>query len=78
MANTIDEIRAALASDIADAQSIDVSGDGRHFNIKVVAPSFEGMSTLERHRRVLNALKDLMAGNDAAVHAIDSIKATPS
>ena len=50
----------------------------RHFNIKVVAPSFEGLSTLERHRKVLNALKELMAGHDAPVHAIDSIRATPS
>lgn len=78
MANTLDEIREALQANIGDAQSIDVSGDGRHFNIKIVAPSFEGLNTLERHRKVLNALKELMAGNDAPVHAIDSIKATPS
>lgn len=73
-----DEVRKALASGIPDAASIDVSGDGRHFNIKVVAPSFEGLSTLERHRKVLNAIKDLMAGDNAPVHAIDSIRATPS
>ena len=77
MGNTLDDIKAALTSGIPDAKSIDVSGDGRHFNIKVVAPCFDGMSTLERHRKVLNAIKDLMAGDDAPVHAIDSIRATP-
>lgn len=78
MASTLDNLRAALAEGIPDAASIDVSGDGRHFNIKVVAPCFEGLSTLERHRKVLSAIKELMAGDDAPVHAIDSIRATPS
>jgi acid stress-induced BolA-like protein IbaG/YrbA len=78
MASTLDDIRSALETSISDAQSVDVTGDGRHFNIKVVAPCFEGLSTLERHRKVLNALKELMAGDDAPVHAIDSIRATPS
>ena len=78
MSSVLEDIRQALAKAIDDAETIDVNGDGRHFNIKVVAPSFEGMSTLERHRRVLNAIKDLMAGDDAPVHAIDSIRASAS
>ncbi len=78
MASTLESIRTALAAGIADAQTIDVSGDGRHFNIKVVALSFYGLSTLERHRKVLNSLKELMAGDDAPVHAIDSIRASAS
>jgi stress-induced morphogen len=78
MGNPLDDIKTALSADIPDAQSIEVSGDGRHFNIRIVAPSFEGLSTLERHRKVLNAIRDLMAGDDAPVHAIDSIRATPS
>ncbi len=77
MASILNELRTALQTGIADATSIDVSGDGRHFNIAIVAPSFEGQSTLERHRRVLGAIRELMAGDDAPVHAIDSIKASP-
>ena len=67
-------IREALASALPGAE-IDVRGDGRHFQLAVVSSAFEGKSTLERHRLVLGALKELMGGDDARVHAIDSISA---
>jgi acid stress-induced BolA-like protein IbaG/YrbA len=73
MSSINDAIRDAIAAQIADAQ-IAVSGDGRHFNIEVTAAAFDGLNTLERHRLVLSSLKELMAGDDAAVHAIDSLK----
>jgi stress-induced morphogen len=73
MSAITDAIRDAIAGQIADAKIL-VAGDGRHFNIEVTAAAFEGLNTLERHRLVLGALKELMAGDDAAVHAIDSLK----
>lgn len=69
-----DAIRSALADALPGAE-IEVRGDGRHFQLTVVSAAFEGKSTLERHRLVLGALKELMAGDAAPVHAIDSIAA---
>jgi acid stress-induced BolA-like protein IbaG/YrbA len=69
-----DSIRAALLAALPGAD-VDVRGDGRHFQLAVVSSAFEGKNTLERHRLVLGALKELMAGDAAPVHAIDSIQA---
>jgi len=78
MSSTREALHEALAANI-EAASIEVTGgDGGHFCIAITAPVFEGKSTLERHRLVLNSIKDLMAGHDAPVHAIDSIKANAS
>jgi BolA protein len=46
-------------------------GGESHFNVTVVAPAFEGLSRLERQRRINAALKEELAG---PVHAL-SIKA---
>lgn len=73
MSSINDQIRAAIVSQLNDAQ-VEVSGDGRHFNLAVTSTAFEGLGTLERHRLVLSSIKELMAGDDAAVHAIDSLK----
>lgn len=72
-----DTIREAIAAQIRDAR-IEVSGEGGHFNIAVVSPVFEGLGTLERHRLVLNAIKELMAGEQAPVHAVDSLRTSTS
>lgn len=69
-----DAIRQAIATQIRDARVEVSGGDGGHFAIAVVSPAFEGLGTLERHRLVLNAIKDLMAGDQAPVHAVDSLK----
>ncbi len=69
-----DSIREAIEHAIAGAE-VGVTGDGRHFQLTVVSTAFEQKSTLERHRMVLGALKALMAGDAAPVHAIDSIVA---
>jgi len=67
-------ITRAIEEAIEGAE-VDVSGgQGGHFELAVTSSSFEGKSTLERHRMVLGAIRDLMAGHDAPVHAIDSIR----
>lgn len=40
---------------------------GTHFAIEIVSPAFRGLSRLERHRAVYDALADEMA---AGLHAI--------
>ena len=42
--------------------------------IEAVSPVFEGKSRLESQRLVLNAIRHLMAGENAPVHAVDAIK----
>ena len=57
MSSTREALHEALAANI-EAASIEVTGgDGGHFCIAITAPVFEGKSTLERHRLVLNSIK---------------------
>lgn len=74
MSGIEDEISKAINSTIANA-TITVGGSGNgHFTLEVVSNAFDGLNTLERHRLVLQSIKELMAGHEAPVHAIDSLK----
>ena len=76
---TIEEqIKQAIETSVPDSTA-EVGGDGRHFEIQVVSPVFEGKRTLEKQRIVYAALNDLMAGSNAPVHAIALLETlTPS
>lgn len=74
MNDVIAEMKKALAAAIPDG-TIEVTGaGGGHFVIEAVSPVFEGKSRLESQRLVLNAIRHLMAGENAPVHAVDAIK----
>ena len=67
---TIEEqIKQAIEKSLRNS-TVEVGGDGRHFEIKVVSPEFDGKRTLEKQRMVYAALKHLMDGSNAPVHAI--------
>ena len=68
-------IEKAIKEKIEGAD-VSVRGGGGHFEIAVVSNVFAGKSTLEKHRLVLSAIAHLMKGDDAPVHAVDSIRAT--
>jgi len=68
-----DAIRDAILLQIPDAK-VQASGGGGHYQVEVVSPVFEGKSMLQSQRLVLGAIKHLMAGELAPVHAVDSIK----
>ena len=70
-----DAIEQAIKAAIPDAQ-VRAKGGGGHFEIEVVSATFEGKRTLHKHRAVLSAIKHLMAGDAAPVHAVDRISAT--
>lgn len=74
MGDIHEAIRGAVAAAIEDAEIVVGGGQGGHFTIAVTSPAFAGKNTLERHRMVLGAIKDLMAGDQAPVHAIDEIR----
>lgn len=68
----LDQVKQAIESSIPGSQAT-VRGGGGHFEIEVVASQFAGMRILAQQRLVLQSIKELMAGNDAPVHAVDRI-----
>lgn len=57
-----------------DGATAEVTGGGGHFTIVVRAAIFEGKGMLENHRLVMAAIAPLMKGNDAPLHAVDSLR----
>ncbi len=62
-------LKQMIESGIPDAQADakDLHGTGDHFELTVVAASFEGKSLVQRHRLVYDALGDAM---QSEIHAL--------
>ena len=73
MITTVEQVKAWLEEGIQDA-IIEVNGDGRHFEARIVSAQFVGKNTLSRHRLVYQALGDKM---DEAIHALSLTTLTP-
>jgi len=71
--SVIDALREAIERQIPDSRA-EVNGGGGHFNIEVTSPVFVGKNMLESQRMVYGAIADLMKGDRAPVHAVDSLK----
>jgi acid stress-induced BolA-like protein IbaG/YrbA len=69
----IGKLRAAIEAALP-CDSLDVSGSGGHFEIRVVSAAFKGKNTLAKQRLVLGAIASLMKGDGAPVHAIDVLE----
>ena len=52
----------------------DPMNDGAHFEATVISEAFVGMSLVQQHRRVMQSLSDLLAGD---VHALALKTYTP-
>ncbi|HEY2516246.1 MAG TPA: BolA family protein [Polyangiaceae bacterium] len=65
-----DAVRAALP----DAEVQATAGGGGHYTLSVASKAFAGKSMMESHRLVYAAIAPLMKGDQAPVHAIDSLK----
>jgi stress-induced morphogen len=70
----IDAMREAIAAAVPNATIEIRSGGGGHFALSVTSAAFEGKRSLEKQRMVYGALKQFMGGDDAPVHAIDSLE----
>ncbi|AUX47360.1 hypothetical protein SOCE26_088790 [Sorangium cellulosum] len=68
-----DALKRAIEEKI-EGSTAEVTGGGGHFNLVVTSPVFAGKSMLESQRLVYSAIAHLMAGDQAPVHAIDSLK----
>lgn len=69
------EIERAIAEAIPGARVEVQNASPGHFVITVRSQAFEGKRLLEKQRMVLSAIKHLMAGDAAPVHAVDKIHA---
>jgi acid stress-induced BolA-like protein IbaG/YrbA len=67
------EIRAMIEAKLSST-SIEVDGDGTHFEAVIVSPEFEGKSLLERHKLVYEVLGDAMKER---IHALSLKTYTP-
>jgi len=63
------EIEKLIRSGIPDSQVTirDLAGDGEHYAAEVVAESFRGLSRVEQHKMVYDALQGNMGG---VLHAL--------
>lgn len=71
--SVIDALRSAIEASIPNSE-VHVVGGGGHYRLDVVSPEFAGKGLLDRQRLVYGAIADLMKGENAPVHAIDSLK----
>ena len=67
------EIKAAIESAMPGARA-EVRGGGGHYEITVRSTEFTGKSTLQKQRMVLSAVKHLMSGDGAPLHAVDKLE----
>jgi len=66
-----DAIRAILVQAFPDAVELDVedrTGTGDHFQVTVASAGFEGLSLLDQHRRVNDALATPLG--DGSIHEL--------
>ena len=68
------EIGERIERAIPGAKVTEADGDGHHFRVRVVADAFDGLSLLERHRKVNEVFAGELGGR---IHALSMSCATP-
>jgi stress-induced morphogen len=66
-----DHVRGLLDGAFPDAAELDVqdrTGGGDHFQVLVVSPRFDGLTLVEQHRLVYDALAEPLA--DGTIHEL--------
>lgn len=67
-------VRGYIAQGL-ECEHLTVSGDGQHFEAVIVASSFEGLRSIQRHQKVYAVLGDRMR---AEIHALSMKTLTPA
>lgn len=62
------EVKDLLESRLAAAR-VEVTGDGRHFDILIVSDAFDGLSRLKKQQLVYGALQEEIASG--TIHAVN-------
>ena len=68
-----DKIKQRIETAIPNAQVDVMAGGDRHYALKVISESFDGLSQVKQHQLVYATIKDLMSGDEAPIHAIDKM-----
>ena len=71
----VDELKALLEAKLPGCD-VQVSGDGRHFDLVVVGAVFEGMTPVKKQQHVYAAINDRIA--DGSLHAVNMKTYTPA
>ncbi|HEY7943360.1 MAG TPA: BolA/IbaG family iron-sulfur metabolism protein [Casimicrobiaceae bacterium] len=70
---TSDSIEASIRGGLV-CDTVEVSGDGQHFQALIVSAAFRGLSRVARHRLVYTALGERMREE---IHALSMTTLTP-
>ena len=67
---SVDAMRARITTHIegAEIKIYDLTGGGDHYQVEVTSAAFAGKSSIQRHRMVYDALKDVLSAG--ALHAL--------
>ena len=68
---TASRMQKAIERAIPDAEVAVTAVSPGHFEIDVLSGVFEGQSRVKQQQRVYAAIQELMAGDNAPVHAVD-------
>jgi stress-induced morphogen len=68
MSATLQKLLSVAFPDATELDVIDRTGGGDHFQVVVTAPSLNGLSLVEQHRRVYAALAEPLA--DGTIHEL--------
>ena len=71
---TPEQVEEWLRAGLPEAE-VQVSGDGRHFEARIVSAEFEGLPRIRRHQRVYRVLGDKM---QAEIHALSMRTLSPA
>jgi acid stress-induced BolA-like protein IbaG/YrbA len=72
---TREELQAIIAAGLP-CEHIELSGDGRHWDVTIVSSAFEGLRPIQRHQRVYATLGGRMHNDE--VHALSIKACTPA
>lgn len=67
------EIKQRIEQTIANSQAEVLCGGNRHYSLTVTSAIFAELAMVKQHQLVYASISDLMAGNDAPIHAIDKM-----
>jgi len=69
----IAQIESRILAALPDAEVQVMPNGPGHYVLKVRSSAFAGKGRVAQQRMVLSSIKDLMAGDAAPVHAIDTL-----
>ncbi len=68
------ELKSSIEAAIDGAEVVVRAASPGHFEIDVTSQAFAGKNMVQQQQLVYAAIKDLMAGDNAPVHAIDRLR----